>query len=104
MPLSCVIPSASISPPAALLLKYFTSYCLHLHFLRHQDLIFLFIHFLFILPYYSHHVSVVMSRSNSRDHESGYCSATSSMHAFPEIYFTTSQLKHINAQLQRLEP
>jgi len=45
-----------------------------------------------------------MSRTISNDYESGYSSASNSEDALPEIYFTIPHLKHINDQLQCLEP
>lgn len=37
------------------------------------------------------------------DHESGYSSASGS-EELPEVYFTAPHLRHINAQLTKMEP
>lgn len=44
------------------------------------------------------------SKGNTSDAESGYASASSSHANLPQITFTKLQLKHINAQLSKLEP
>jgi len=44
------------------------------------------------------------SKESTSDAESGYASGSSSRVNLPQITFTKSQLKHINAQLSKLEP
>lgn len=44
------------------------------------------------------------SKDANSDAESGYASGSSSRASLPQITFTKTQLKHINAQLSRLEP
>jgi phosphoadenosine phosphosulfate reductase len=44
------------------------------------------------------------SKDSTSDAESGYASGSSSRANLPQITFTKAQLKHINAQLSKLEP